>query len=149
MLFKAIWNQYTRYIDFFLLKKWMTRYLSYRSLRKSAPCLFSHVKRMIFNQFAYREPFANVTNRYICMLPQTVSFQLGEHTENNNNKKGNKLTKATSTSRGNNSFCAIIDRWILFPAFYPSLFLFLSTSFSLCLPPSLSLPLFYYLARTG
>lgn len=86
----------------------MTPYLTYRSLRKSAPCLFSHVKRMIFNQFAYREPFANVTlfshtqiHMYVCMLPQTVSFQLGEHTENNsNNKKKQQINKSNKRNKG-------------------------------------------------
>lgn len=87
------------------------------------------------------------------MLPQTVSFQLGEHTENNsNNKKSNKLTKATSKIRGNNSF--LRDHWSLnsISRLLPvsvclPLYLFLSHSFFLCLSLSLSPTISLVLAK--
>lgn len=86
----------------------MTPYLSYRSLRKCAPCLFSHVKRMIFNQFAYRETFANVTllytHRYICMYvaPNGLISVGGAHREQQQQQQQEKqqINKSNKQNKG-------------------------------------------------
>lgn len=76
----------------------MTAYISLiDSWGNPPPCLFSHVKRMIFNQFAYREPFANITllyNTYTYVAPNGFISVGGASREQQQQQEKQQINKS-------------------------------------------------------